>query len=246
MTDDPERLRRWQLVLGGDAADGIGVALDQRDGTIDGCLAALCDGPPEPRDRRGGLGPSSPNVSRWLGDIRSFFPTSVVRVMQQDAMERLNLRRLLLGPEMLATLEPDVHLLADLLSRAGVMPAKTKETARIVVRRCEEDIEPRLAEPMRAAVVGALNRSVRNRRPRHREIHWNRTIRANLKDYQPEYQTIVPESRIGYGRKRSALRDIVLCVDQSGGMATSVDYSGIFGAVLAKLPTAAGRSRVDA
>ena len=240
MTDDQERLRRWRLMLGGDAADGIGLKLDKRDGTIDGCLSALYEPQGKgSRDRRGGLGASSPNVARWLGDIRTFFPQSVVRVMQQDAMERLNLRRLLLEPEMLATVEADVHLVADLLSLSGVMPARSKETARVVVRRCVEDIERRLAEPMRSAVVGALNRSVRNRRPRHKEIDWNRTIRANLKNYQPEYKTVVPEQRIGFGRKRAALRDIILCVDQSGSMATSVVYSGIFGAVLASLPAVA-------
>ena len=234
-----ERLRRWRLMLGGDAADGTGVSLDKRDGAIDGCLTALYDQPPKAGPRRGGLGGSSPSLARWLGDIRTFFPTSVVRLMQQDAMERLNLKQLLMEPEMLATVEPDVHLVADLLSLSGVLPAKSKETARLVVRKCVEEVERKLAEPMRAAVTGALNRSVRNRRPRHREIDWNRTIRANLKNYQPEYKTVVPETRIGFGRKRSRLRDIVLCVDQSGSMATSVVYSGIFGAVLASLPAVA-------
>jgi Mg-chelatase subunit ChlD len=137
---------------------------------------------------------------------------------------------------MLEHVEPDVQLVANLLSLAGIMPRKTKETARLVVRKCVEDIERRLAEPMRQAVIGALNRSERSRRPRHREIDWNRTIKANLKHYQLEYKTIVPETRIGFGRKRSALRDIILCIDQSGSMATSVVYSGIFGAVLASLP----------
>jgi Mg-chelatase subunit ChlD len=137
---------------------------------------------------------------------------------------------------MLENVEPDIHLVADLLAMCGMMPAKTKETARIVVRRCVEEIEKKLATPLRQAIIGALNRSVRNRRPRHREIDWNRTIRANLKHYQPQYKTIVPENRIGFGRKRSALRDIILCIDQSGSMATSVVYSGIFGAVMASLP----------
>jgi uncharacterized protein with von Willebrand factor type A (vWA) domain len=41
---------------------------------------------------------------------------------------------------------------------------------------------------------------------------------------------------IGYGRKRQSLRDIVLCVDQSGSMASSVVYSSVFAAVLASLP----------
>jgi hypothetical protein len=240
-----EHLRRWRLILGGDDADGTGLALADRDAAIDRCLSALYDPDqrkPGDRKRAGGLGASAPSVARWLGDIRAFFPTSVVRLMQQDAMERLDLKQMLLEPELLQNVEPDVHLVADLLALSGVLPAKTKETARVVVRRCVEEIERRLAQPLRQAVAGALNRSVRNRRPRHREIDWNRTIRANLKNYQPEYKTIVPETRIGHGRKRSALRDIILCVDQSGSMATSVVYSGIFGAVLASLP--AVRTRV--
>jgi Mg-chelatase subunit ChlD len=238
--NDAERLRRWRLILGGDQADGTSVSLGTTDAAIDRCLAALYEpsegGGGGGRKRSGGLGASAPSVARWLGDIRSFFPTSVVRVMQQDAMQRLNLTQLLLEPEMMESVEPDVHLVADLLSLSGVMPAKAKATARVVVRKCVEELERKLAEPMRQAVIGALNRSVRNRRPRYREIDWNRTIRANLKNYQPEYKTIVPETRIGFGRKRSALRDVILCVDQSGSMATSVVYSGVFGAVLASLP----------
>jgi Mg-chelatase subunit ChlD len=224
-------------MLGGNEADGINLTLDKRDAAIDQCLTAVYDAPQDRgRKRQGGLGGSAPNVARWLGDIRSFFPSSVVRVMQQDAMDRLGLRQMLLEPEMLEHVEADVHLVADLLSLSGVMPAKTKQTARMVVRKAVEEIERKLAEPMRAAVTGALNRAVRNRRPRHREIDWNRTIRANLKNYQPEYKTIVAETRIGHGRKRNALRDIILCIDQSGSMATSVVYAGIFGAVLASLP----------
>jgi Mg-chelatase subunit ChlD len=239
MSDNTERLRRWRLILGGNEADGIGGSLSAGDNTMDRALAALYDADKQRgggSKRSAGLGASMPSVARWLGDIRSFFPSSVVRVMQQDAMERLNLRQMLLEPEMLETVEPDVHLVANLLSLSGVMPAKTKETARVVVRRCVEEIERRLANPLRQAVNGALNRASRNRRPRHSEIDWNRTIRANLKHYQPKYKTVVPETRIGFGRKRSSLRDIILCIDQSGSMATSVVYSGIFGAVLASLP----------
>lgn len=226
-----ERLRRWRLILGGEEADGIGLELRGPDLAMDGALRALYDS-----DRQGGLGSSAPSVARWLGGIRSYFPSSVVRVMQQDALERLNLRQMLLEPEMLAAVEPDVHLVADLLALKSVMPNRTKETARLVVRRVVEELERRLANPMRQAVTGSLNRAERNRRPRHHEIDWHRTIRANLKHYQPEYRTIIPETRIGYGRRRNSLREIVLCVDQSGSMATSVVYAGVFGAVLASLP----------
>ena len=245
MTNSPstERLRRWRLILGGGAADGIcgstngngmgadGFSLGAADQAIDQTLSALYDS-----DRQGGLGTSSPKVARWLGDIRTYFPTSVVKVMQQDALNRLNLHEMLLEPELLEAVEPDVHLVSSLLSLSGVMPGKTKETARIVVRRVVEDLTRKLENPTRQAILGSLNRSIRNRRPRHHEIDWHRTIRVNLKHYQPQYRTIIPETRIGFGRKRSALRNIILCVDQSGSMATSVVYAGIFSAVLASLP----------
>jgi Mg-chelatase subunit ChlD len=236
-----ERLRRWRLILGGGEADGISgstegdsgvsITLSGTDKAMDDALSALYDS-----ERTGGLGSSAPNVARWLGDIRTYFPTSVVRVMQKDALERLNLRQMLLEPEMLEAVEPDVHLVADLIALKNVIPSKTKDSARQVVQRVVEQLQRKLSNPMRQAVMGSLNRAIRNRRPRHNEIDWNRTIRANLKHYQHDYRTIIPETRIGYGRKRSSLRDIILCIDQSGSMGTSVVYSSIFGAVLASLP----------
>ncbi len=236
-----ERLRRWRLILGSDEADGIGVSLVGSEAGIDRALSALYDAGSGDDDenrttsRRGGLGSSAPNVARWLGDIRTYFPSSVVRVMQQDALDRLNLRAMLLQPEMLQAIEPDVHLVANLMALRSVIPNQTKDTARLVVRRVVEEVERRLANQLRQAVTGSLNRAARNRRPRHNEVDWSRTIRANLKHYQPEYRTIIPETRIGYGHKRSALREIILCIDQSGSMATSVVYAGIFGTVLASL-----------
>jgi Mg-chelatase subunit ChlD len=160
----------------------------------------------------------------------------VVQVMQSDAIERLNLTRLLLEPEMLEAVEPDIHLVGTLLSLNGVMPEKAKQTARAVVAKVVKDLERRVAQKTRAAVMGALNRATRINRPKHRDIDWNRTIRANLAHYQPEHRTIVPERLIGYGRRTTAIqRDVVLCVDQSGSMAASVVYSGVFAAVLASM-----------
>ena len=228
-----QRLERWRLLLGGGDADGTAVVLTGRHAIMDRAMDALYG---DDGDRRGGLGASAPTAARWLGDIREYFPTSVVRVMQKDAVERLGMQRLLLEPEMLAAVEPDIHLITTLMSLSGVIPQKAKATARQIISKVVEDLKRKLDAPMRQAVLGALKRSTRTRRPRHNEIDWNRTIRANLKHYQADYKTIVPETRIGYGRKRNQLRTIIVCMDQSGSMGRSVVYSGVFGAVLASIP----------
>jgi Mg-chelatase subunit ChlD len=226
-----EHLRKWRMILGGEQNDGTGYSLRDVDVAIDKTLEALYDA-----ERKGGLGPSSPNVSRWLGDIRTYFPNTVVKVMQQDALKRLNLTSMLLEKEMLENVEPDVHLVATLMTLSRVIPSKTKDTARQVVRKVVEDLMKKLSQPTQQAIAGSLNRSTRNRRPRHNEINWHSTILKNLKHYQPEYKTIIPETRIGYGKRRRSLKDVVLCIDQSGSMGTSVIYSGIFGAVMASIP----------
>ncbi|WP_420895480.1 VWA domain-containing protein [Streptomyces anulatus] len=273
---DAERLRRWRMVLGADSADSTGCTLKGQDAAMDGALNALYGGGAgkKPGGGRGaggrsaGLGASAPSVARWLGDIRTYFPSSVVQVMQRDAIDRLGLAALLLEPEMLEAVEADVHLVGTLLSLNKAMPETTKETARAVVRKVVEDLEKRLESRTRATLTGALDRSARISRPRHRDIDWNRTIRANLKNYLPVpgpagpagaggagapggaggagraegRGTIVPERLIGYGRaSRSAKKDVVLCIDQSGSMAASVVYASVFGAVLASMRTLSTR-----
>ncbi|HEX7733605.1 MAG TPA: VWA domain-containing protein [Ktedonobacteraceae bacterium] len=247
--NEKERLRRWRLVLGKDANESMcgGAGAGGEDASelsglggddlgMDNVLEALYNS-----ERNAGLGASSPNVARWLGDIRTYFPASSVQVMQKDALERLNLTQMLLQPELLETIEADVHLVANLMSLSRVIPENTKETARAVVRKVVEELERKLTNPMLQAVRGSLNRAVRNYRPRPNEIDWDRTIRANLKNYLPEKRTIIAERLVGHGHKRSSLRDIVLCVDQSGSMGSSVVYSGIFGAVLATIKAVSTR-----
>ena len=228
--DKSEKLTKWRLILGKQADPSVSVPLEGEMMGLDGVLDALYDS-----DRTGGLGSSSPNINRWLGDIRKYFPTSTVQLMQKDAIDRLNLKQLLLQPETLENLEPDVNLVATLLSLNKAMPQNTRETARMVIRKVVEDLEKRLAQPLREAIRGALNRAVRNRKPKYNEIDWHQTIRANLKNYQADLKTIIPEHLIGRGRKGQSLKNIILLVDQSGSMAASVVYASIFGAVMASV-----------
>jgi len=243
---EAERLRRWRLVLGGGEADGTDVELHGDDARIDAALGAVYDvsGAAQRRasgrgsGRSGGLGRSAPRVARWLGDIRRYFPREVVQVMQRDAIERLDLRQLLLEPELLATIEPDLHLVTLLVELNHLLPDETRATARAVVANVLAELERKLSDRTRTAVDGALARANRSRRPRPGDIDWLRTVHANLRHYQPEYRTVIPERIVGYGRRRQSLaKDVIVAVDQSGSMADSVVYASLFGSVLAQLPS---------
>lgn len=241
-----ERVRRWRLVLGKLA--------EQEDDSQSGSGAGEDGGTPQPSQlspsdqgmdealeslygdsQSGDLSQSNPDIARWLGDIRRYFPDEVVQVMQRDAMQRLNLRRLLAQPDFLEAIEPDMNLVANLLALKKVMPKQTLATAKEVVRQVLEELQKKLTFPLQQAISGSLDRAQRTRRPKHQEINWLRTIHTNLKHYQPEYDTIIPEQLVGYGRQRASLRDVILAVDTSGSMATSVVYASIYAAVLASI-----------
>jgi Mg-chelatase subunit ChlD len=237
VTEERDRLTRWRLVLGGDDADGTGVGpgLSAEDAERDKALTELYDG-----SRRGGLGRSAPRVARWLGDIRTYFPSSVVQVMQTDAMERLGLHQLLLEPELMEAVQPDIGMVSTLIGLNHAIPERSRATARTVVRTVTDRLEERLRAETVQSVTGALNRAARTRRPRPADIDWGRTIGANLKHYLPDHRTVVPERLVGHARRTTRVeRHVILCVDQSGSMAESIVYSSVFGAVLASLRSVA-------
>lgn len=232
--------QRWRLVLGVDA-EGHRTPLGRDHEAMDLALHALYGSGPDsesgPGHRgRGGLEGSAPRVAQWLGDIRRYFPTRVVRVMQTDAIERLGLKTLLLEPEVLEGIEPDVHLAATLATLSAMIPERAKATARTVVGRVVEQVEERIADRLQQSVRGALDRSTRTSRPRAGDIDWNRTIAANLKNYVPELRTVIPERLVGHGRRhRGIQKEFTICMDQSGSMASSVVYASIMAAVMASI-----------
>ncbi|TIW38634.1 MAG: VWA domain-containing protein, partial [Mesorhizobium sp.] len=115
----------------------------------------------------------------------------------------------------------------------------TKDIARSIISDIVAKLMQRLEQKTAEAIRGALDRSRRTNRPRQRDIDWPRTIAANLRHYQPDHKTVVPERLVGFMRRQRRLVDldeVTLCVDQSGSMASSVIYASIFAAVMASLP----------
>jgi hypothetical protein len=244
---DVEQLKRWRLVLGKDSQDSLnnmcpsgGMQLSAEQCEMDEALGAIYDetGGEAPSGKRSaGLGGSSPKLSKWLGDIRNYFKEDVVTVIQQDAIERRGLKQLLFEPEMLKNVQPNVQLVGTLMSLKGQIPERTKETARMVVRAVVDQIKLALEQKIRQAVLGALNRREHSPLPNASTIDWKWTIGRNLKNYNPDLKTIIPERVYFYSRaQKSNNWTVIVDMDQSGSMADSVVYGAICGSIFASLP----------
>lgn len=246
------QLARWRLILGAESQpdfEGMGAApLSREELLMDSALAAIYGGPGESFGAPGqgaGRGPSAPHIAKWLGDLRSLFDPEIVAVVQNDAIERKGLKQLLLEPELLEGLEPDMNLASTLLMLKDQIPKKSKEAARSFIRKIVEQINRLLEEDVRRAVTAALNRRAHSPLPSAAAIDFPCTIRRNLRNYRPELGAIVPERVWFFDRSSRTNRwHIILDIDQSGSMGPSIFYSSVMACILASM--AAVRTHVVA
>jgi len=237
---DEKQIKRWRLILGHDANTALGApTLGGDEFTMDAALAAIYDGTGagSSNERSAGLGPSAPNLAKWLGDVRALFAPDIVSVIQADAIERKGLTKLLFEPETLSQVKPDISMVGTLMSLKGQIPEKSKETARELVQAVVDDIMKRLEQDLRRAVTGALNKREHSPIPSLSGTDWKRTIRRNLKNYDKATGKIIPERFYFYERrKRNKEWTVILDIDQSGSMADSIIYSSVMGAIFASMP----------
>ena len=238
--EQAEQRSRWRLILGSETEasfSGMGSGgLTQEELLLDGALAAIYGGPGESFGPGGGKGPAAPLLSKWLGDLRSLFDPEIVAVVQNDAIERKGLKQLLLEPELLEGLEPDLNLAATLLMLKDQIPKKSKESARRFIRRIVEEINKLLDSDVRRAVTAALNRRAHSPLPSAAAIDFPYTIRRNLRNYNRELKTIVPERVWFFDRSSRVNRwHVILDIDQSGSMGQSILYSSVMACILASM-----------
>ncbi|MGE3406794.1 MAG: VWA domain-containing protein [Pirellulales bacterium] len=255
-TFTPEQLTRWRLILGKDSQEplagmcpgGCGLSAEQQE--MDEALEAIYGGDSQeeisreewetakPGSKHGAVkGRSFPRVARWLDQIRNFFPSDCVVLLQKDAIERRGMKELLLEPEMLAKVEPSIDLASTVLSLKNLVPEKAKATARELVRKVVEELRKRLESKFAQAIRGSLDRNRYSPFRSLPNLDWKRTIRRNLKNYNPELQSIIPEHTFFFSRQqRQAEWNVIIAMDQSGSMHASLIYGGIMGAILASMP----------
>ncbi|MGQ9656469.1 MAG: VWA domain-containing protein [Fimbriimonadales bacterium] len=253
MPTHEDALMRWRLILGrraeqANAAFRLSGASDSDDstetplqralpvgislGALDRALSFVYDG----GERIGGTDDSAPYIPQWLEQMRALFHTSTLAMVQRDAFERTGLAELLLQPEVVPQLQPDVRLAATILSLKEQIPDTLKQTAREIIRQVVEELRRTLEVQIVQTVMGALQRNRYSPIRSARNLDWRRTIKSNLRHYLPDRKTIIPE-RLYFWANEKRLRDwqILLLVDQSGSMANSAIYASLMASIFASL-----------
>ena len=240
-----DRIKRWRLILGEESEAEFSAmgdtSLNVEQDLMDQALAAIYDNTSSGGGfgaRGAGKGPSTPVVSKWLGDVRSLFDKELVSIIQADAMERCGLKQLMFEPELLEKLEPDLNLASMMLTLKDQIPKRSKEQVRSFIARIVEEINRLLADDIRRAVTAAVDRRRHSPIPSAAALDYKETIRRNLKNYNPDLKKLVPERFYFYDRTSKNISNrytVILDVDQSGSMGESVIYSSVISCILASL-----------
>ena len=239
-------LERWRLILGAAAERCTGGLLGADAAARDAALEWLYGRESDrddrgvrrnPPTREGGRGPSPVTAVDWLDDIHRLFPKETIERLERDAVERYELHEIVTDPTVLERIEPSQTLLRAVLRTKHLMNPQVLALARRIVDTVVRQLMERLQPEVRRAFTGT-----RARRPsRHalaRDFDFQQTVRANLKHYQPEQRRVLIEHPHFHSRTRRHLEQwqLVLLVDQSGSMVSSVIHSAVTAACLWNLP----------
>lgn len=234
-------LERWRLILGEPAACVAGVdRLDDDAADQDAALGWLYDRDPDLTRRgvrTGGSGPSTLTTVDWLDDIHRLFPRETIERLERDAIERYEIDEVVTSPEALARVEPNPALLRAVLRTKHLMDPRVLAMARRLVEQVVRELMERLRPELRRCLTGSRRRRRSNVQvARNFDVHG--TIRANLRNYQPDRERLVIERALFVSRARRHTQpwQLVLLVDQSGSMVDSVIHSAVTAACLWGLP----------
>jgi Mg-chelatase subunit ChlD len=248
MSETPDvSLARWRLILGRFADNAMPNCLDGQKSRMDAALDYLYgreyrgrgmrDGNGGSEDRTGGSGASQITIPDWLNQVRELFPRETVEVIEHHALDRYGMADLVTDPQVLERLEPSYDLLKTLLTFKSMMRGEVLEMARRIIRHVVDDLKRRLEADVRRVLWGKLNRLQHSPLRVAQNFDWRRTVRANLKNYDPQERRLLLQDVFFFSRvERHLPWHVVLCVDQSGSMTDSVIHSAVMAGILAGLP----------
>lgn len=241
MEEDKKTLNKWRLILGQFSEQQIALSGEYKE--LDSVLDFLYSreyskeqGIREEEQKQGGRGNSSLTVPSWIGKVRKLFPEQTVEILQKQAIEKYQLKELLTDEKILKQMQPDMELLKNIISFKGSMPPHVLEIARKIVEEVVRDIEKKLQNEITEAFYGKKNPYKSTSLKSMRNFDFKKTIRKNLKNYNVEEKVIVPERFYFCSRvKKQNEYHIIITVDESGSMLSSVIYTAVMAGIFSRL-----------
>lgn len=239
-----ERLVRWRLLLG-EAASRM---LDARAGmsaddlAADAALAWLYERGGESserdiRERAAGLGGSQLTVPEWIGEVHRLFPKETVERLERDAVERYQIHEVVTNPAVLSRIKPSETLLRAVLLTKHLMNPEVLAMARELVAKVVRQLIEKLARTVKRTFHGTRTRR-RSRLAAAKNFDAKSTIRSNLSTWDVAKRKLFIRKPLFVARTRRTFDkwQIILLVDESGSMMSSVIHSAVTAACLWGLP----------
>jgi Mg-chelatase subunit ChlD len=245
MSDRDERLVRWRLLLGqaSESALDARAGLSAEDLAADAALGWLYErgddlADRDVKDRRGGLDGSTLSVPAWLSEVHRLFPKETIERLEQDAVEKYQIHEVVTNPEVLARVEPNETLLRAVLLTKHLMSPEVLAMARELVAKVVRKLMEKLARTVKRSFHGTRSR-LRSPVKIAKNFDARATIRKNLATYDSRAKKLFIRTPLFVSRTRRHLErwQIVLLVDESGSMMSSVIHSAVTAACLWGLPS---------
>lgn len=241
-TEDRRDLNKWRLILGkfSDQQLPLEGGLSEMDSVLDFLYSREYSSEQGIRNEGGGLyggrGGSALTVPSWLSKVRKLFPEETVEIMQKQAIDKYQLKELLTDEKILRQMQPDMELLKNILSFKNLMSPQVLATAREIIAQVVKEIERQLENEIREAFYGKKNPYKSSALRSMRNFDFKKTIRRNLKNYVPEENLLIPEQLYFCSRvKKQNEYHIIIVVDESGSMMSSVIYSAVMAGIFSGL-----------
>ena len=236
---------RWRLILGDEGGEELSAraGLGPEDLARDRALAwlyDLSDDEDEDDDReilkKGGRGSSALPVPAWINDVHRLFPRETIERLEREAVEEHGIHEVVTSPEVLARVKPSETLLRAVLLTKHLMRPDVLMLARELVAKVVKDLVAKLATEVRTAFHGT--RSRQPTRQKTASFDPRRTILKNLAHYDPTRRRMFIETPYFFSRRsRHGVRwQLIILVDQSGSMVSSVIHSAVTAACFWGLP----------
>ena len=180
-------------------------------------------------ERAGGSEGSQLNVPEWINKVHKLFPKETIERLEKDAIDRYKMTDIVTNPDVLKRAEPNMTLLKAVLQTKHMMNKEVLAIAREMVREVVRKLMEQLSRPVISAFLGKINKSRRSFIKVAKNFDAHKTIRRNLKNYDPNMGKIIIQDPYFSSRTHSQNDkwQIIILVDESGSMLDSVIYSAV-------------------